>query len=41
MNKQCDMRRLSDDELEMVWGGSTKAYLAAVDVMNGMYGTGE
>ena len=41
MNKQCDMRRLSDDELEMVWGGSTKAYLAAVDVMNGMYGTGK
>ena len=41
MDKQSDMRLLSDDELEMVSGGSTKAYLAAVDLMNGEYGTGE
>ena len=41
MDKQSDMRLLSDDELEMVSGGSTKAYLAAVDLMNGKYGTGE
>ncbi len=36
-----DMRLLSDDELELVSGGATKAYLAAVDLMNGKYGTGE
>jgi hypothetical protein len=41
MEKQSDMRLLSDDELEMVSGGSTKAYLAAVDLMNGKFGTGE
>ena len=36
-----DMLPLSDDELELVSGGATKAYLAAVDLMNGKYGTGE
>ena len=36
-----DMLLLSDDELELVSGGATKAYLAAVDLMNGKYGTGE
>ena len=41
MNEQSGMRLLSDDELELVSGGSTKAYLAAVDLMNGKYGTGE
>lgn len=41
MDKQEKMRQLSDDELELVSGGSTKAYLAAVDLMNGKYGTGE
>ena len=35
------MKLLSDEELGRIWGGSTKAYLAAVDVMNGKYGTGE
>ena len=29
MDKQEKMRQLSDDELELVSGGSTKAYLAA------------
>lgn len=37
---QNNIRLLSDDELELVAGGSTKAYLAAVDLMNGLYGTG-
>ncbi|MER2151235.1 MAG: hypothetical protein ABS900_06450 [Candidatus Limivicinus sp.] len=41
MKKQSDKRLLADDELEAVSGGATKAYLAAVDVMNGVYGTGE
>ena len=41
MNEKSGMRLLSDDELELVSGGSTKAYLAAVDLMNGKYGTGE
>ena len=41
MSKQERMKKLSDDELEMVSGGSTRAYLAAVDLMNGKYGTGE
>jgi len=36
-----EMRELQDDELEAVSGGSTKFYLAAVDVMNGVYGEGE
>ena len=41
MHKRHDMKLLSDEELGRIWGGSTKAYLAAVDVMNGKYGTGE
>ncbi len=41
MDKQSEMRLLSDDEQEMVSGGLTKTYLAAVDLMNGKYGTGE
>ena len=41
MDKERDCRRLSDDELERIVGGSTKAYLAAVDLMNGKYGEGE
>ena len=41
MKKQSDMRLLSEEEQEMVSGGSTKTYLAAVDLMNGKYGTGE
>lgn len=34
------MRKLSENELETVAGGSTKVYRAAVDLMNGVYGTG-
>ena len=41
MGKQSGMKPLSDDILEKVAGGSTKAYLAAVDLMNGKYGTGD
>ena len=41
MSEQNGMRVLSDEELELVSGGSTKAYLAAVDLMNGKYGTDE
>ena len=41
MNNPNDKRLLTDEELELVSGGSTKAYLTAVDVMNGLYGTGE
>ena len=41
MRKQSGMKPLSDDILEKVAGGSTKAYLAAVDLMNGKYGTGD
>ena len=40
MGQQSDIRMLSDDELEMVVGGSTKAYNAAVALMNGDYGSG-
>ena len=41
MDKEQTMRLLSDDELEMVSGGSTKAYDAAVALMKGDYGTGK
>ena len=41
MDKQNNKSLLSDDELEMVTGGSTQAYRAAVDLLNGKYGTGE
>ena len=41
MDKQSDIRQLTDEELESVSGGATRAYLAAVDLMNGKYGTGE
>ena len=41
MSKQDEMRLLTDDELELVSGGSTRAYLAAVDMMNGLYGEGD
>ena len=41
MLEKNDVRILSDEDLEKVVGGSTKAYLAAVDLMNGVYGEGE
>ena len=41
MDKEQTKRLLSDDELEMVSGGSTKAYDAAVALMKGDYGTGK
>lgn len=41
MNERGNIRLLSEEELEMVSGGTTKAYLAAVDMMNGLYGEGE
>ena len=41
MDKQSDIRQLTDEELESVSGGATRAYFAAVDLMNGKYGTGE
>lgn len=34
------IRRLSPEDLESVSGGTTKVYRAAVDLMNGVYGTG-
>ena len=40
MPKPEKMKKLSADELETVAGGTTKAYRAAVDLMNGVYGTG-
>ena len=40
MSEKENMRMLSLDELEYVTGGSTHAYLAAVSLMNGDYGTG-
>ena len=41
MNKKNGIRMLSEDELSSVVGGSTGAYRAAVDLMNGVYGAGE
>ena len=40
MHKKEDIQKLSDEQLEYVVGGSTKAYLAAVSLMNGDYGSG-
>lgn len=39
-NQQNGIRALTDEELEGVSGGTTAAYRAAVDLMNGVYGTG-
>ena len=41
MDKKDSCRMLSDEELEKVAGGATRGYLAAVDLMNGVYGEGE
>ena len=41
MNKNGDMQKLSENELEAVSGGTTAFYRAAVDLMNGVYGSGD
>ena len=41
MNKWNEPKALTDEVLEGVSGGTTAAYLAAVDLMNGKYGEGE
>ena len=40
MSDQNTIRPLSDEELASVSGGTTKDYRAAVDLMNGVYGSG-
>ncbi len=40
MRKEEEIQLLPDDQLENVVGGSTKAYRAAVSLMNGEYGSG-
>ena len=39
MSDQNTIRPLSDEELASVSGGTTKDYRAAVDLMNGVYGS--
>ena len=41
MNKNGDIQKLSENELEAVSGGTTAFYRAAVDLMNGVYGSGD
>lgn len=39
MSEKHNIRRLSPEDLESVSGGTTKVYRAAVDLMNGAYGS--
>ena len=41
MSELKNVEKLAENELETVAGGATRNYLAALDVMKGLYGAGE
>ena len=41
MQQKSEIKALSSEELEQVAGGATKAYITAVRLMNGEFGSGE
>ena len=41
MHDLSGLKKLNEEELGRISGGATRAYLAAVDVMNGKYGSDE
>ncbi len=41
MNEKNNVQKMADEELHSISGGVTREYLAALDVMKGLYGNGE